>query len=153
MSSCRCWLLHWKYLDGFVGSVLAGGILLSSLFHFSDEDSKTKDNCFVGFPAIWNIVAFFVFALDPPRWLTLPVIAGLIIATFVPMPWVHPLRVVALRPVTLAVTAAATIAAIAVLRSGFPASLFWQCVLIAVALYYVALAIVWWRKSEPDPSA
>lgn len=141
-------LLHWKYLDGVVGSVLAAGILLSSLFHFSDENSKTNDNCFVGFPAIWNIVAFFVFALDPPQWLTLLSIAGLIAATFVPMPWVHPLRVVAMRPATLAVTAVAAVAGIAILASGFPASYFWQCVLVAVAAYYVALAVIWWLKAE-----
>lgn len=140
-------LIHWKYLDGVLGSVLAGGILLSSLFHFSDEASKTKDNCFVGFPAIWNIVAFFVFALDPPQWVTLPAIAGLIAATFVPMPWVHPLRVVTLRPVTLAVTAVATIAAIAILANGFPAPFFWQCILSAVAIYYVVLAVAWWLKA------
>ena len=46
--------------------VLASLILLSSLFHFSDTDSKTEDHCFVGFPAIWNIVAFYVFAFAMP---------------------------------------------------------------------------------------
>lgn len=143
-------LIHWRYLDGVLGSMLAAGILLSSLFHFSDEDSKTKDNCFVGFPAIWNIVAFFVFALDPPQWVTMVSIAGLIAATFVPMPWVHPLRVVALKPVTLAVTALAAAAGIATLANGFPATAFWQIVLAAVALYYWALAIAWWLKSPVD---
>ena len=143
-------LIHWRYLDGVLGSLLAAGILLSSLFHFSDEDSKTKDNCFVGFPAIWNIVAFFVFALDPPQWVTMVSIAGLIAATFVPMPWVHPLRVVALRPVTLAVTALAAAAGIATLANGFPATAFWQIVLAAVALYYWTLAIAWWLKSPVD---
>jgi phosphatidylserine synthase len=39
----------------------------SSLFHFSDTESKTDDYCFVGFPAIWNVVAL-LFAFDMPAW-------------------------------------------------------------------------------------
>lgn len=116
-------LVHWKYLDGALGSALAAGILLSSLFHFSDSASKAKDHCFVGFPAIWNIVAFYVFALDPASWVTMSAIGIAIAATFVPMPWVHPLRVVALRPVTLGMTAVAAVAGCAILYKGFPAAL------------------------------
>ncbi|NOT70495.1 MAG: phosphatidylcholine synthase [Hyphomicrobium sp.] len=139
-------LLQWRYLDGSLGLVLAAGILLSSLFHFSDLESKTKDNCFVGFPAIWNIFAFYVFALDPAAWVAQLAVALAIVATFVPMPWVHPLRVVALRPLTLVVTALAGAGGIAVLLSGFPAPPLWQAALIAAALYYTALAFYWWRK-------
>ena len=36
-------------------------ILLSSLFHVVDRDSKTEDGYFVGFPAIWNIVCLYLF--------------------------------------------------------------------------------------------
>jgi phosphatidylcholine synthase len=139
-------LVHWKYLDGLIGSLLAAGILLSSLFHFSDEDSKSAENCFVGFPAIWNIVAFYVFALDPAPSITLPIVALLIAATFVPMPWVHPLRVVALRPLTLIVTGVAGIAGFAALANGFPATPLWQGVLVAAALYYSVLAVFWWWR-------
>lgn len=141
-------LVHWKYLEGVTGAILAAGILLSSLFHFSDEDSKTDNNCFVGFPAIWNIVAFYVFALNPSPGLALSVIALLIALTFVPMPWVHPLRVVALRPLTMAVTVIAAIAGIATLANGFPAPDLWQGVLIAVAAYYSVLAAVWWWRGQ-----
>ena len=40
-------------------------ILLSSLFHIADQDSKTKEGYFVGFPAIWNVVLLYLFALEP----------------------------------------------------------------------------------------
>ena len=55
-------LLQAGYLSGWTGIVLASLICLSSLYHFSDEGSKADDNCFVGFPAVWNIVAFYIFA-------------------------------------------------------------------------------------------
>ena len=140
-------LVHWEHLDGVLGTVLAAGILLSSLFHFSDEASKAKDNCFVGFPAIWNIVAFYVFALEPDPWISMTAIGTAIAATFVPMPWVHPLRVVAMRPVTLAVTTVAGFAGCVILANGFPATPFWQAALVAVAIYYVGLSLAWWRMN------
>ena len=141
-------LLAWHYLDGVLGLMLATGILLSSLFHFSDLESKSKSNCFLGFPAVWNIVAFYVFALDPPAWLTNAVVALAIAGTFIPMPWVHPLRVEALKAVTLAVTAVALLAGAVTLWTGFPAPLLAQAVLAAAALYYIALAVMWWRQGR-----
>ena len=51
-------------------------ILLSSLFHVADRDSKTEDGYFVGFPAIWNIVCLYLFAFMPPPTLALVVDPG-----------------------------------------------------------------------------
>ncbi len=139
-------LVAWRHLDGALGLVLAAGILLSSLFHFSDVESKSKDKCFIGFPAVWNIVAFYIFALDPPQWLTVLAVTITIAATFIPMPWVHPLRVEALKGVTLAVTAAASVAGVMSIWNGFPAPLLAQAVLVPAALYYITLAVMWWRR-------
>lgn len=137
-------LLQWRYLESMWGSALAAGILLSSLFHFSDLASKTKDNCFVGFPAIWNIFAFYAFALDPAPWVVGFCAAIAIAATFLPLPWVHPLRVERLRTPTLAATAVGAMAGVLALIGGPPASPLVKAVLIAVAVYYVGLAIYFW---------
>ena len=152
-------LLAWRYLDGRAGMLIAAGILLSSLFHFSDLESKTKDNCFVGFPAVWNIVAFYVFALNLPVWLTELVATLAIALAFIPMPWVHPLRVVALRWATLGATAVFTIAGLAALRHGFPAPTWAQVCLVAVAAYFAGLSGLWWWRGrglqgcQPDSRA
>jgi phosphatidylcholine synthase len=140
-------LLLTRQLDGVLGRILASAILLSSLFHFSDLDSKAKDNSFVGFPAIWNIFAFYIFALAPPPWLTATAAALGVVLTFVPMPWVHPMRVVSLRGVTLSITAAAGIAGIVTLAHGFPAGRLAQAILITAALYYLGLALMRWRRA------
>ena len=29
---------------------------------------KTKDNYFRGFPAVWNLAAFYLYLLEPPEW-------------------------------------------------------------------------------------
>jgi phosphatidylcholine synthase len=143
-------LLEWNYLDGALGNVLASAILLSSLYHFTDVESKSDDYCFLGFPAIWNIFAFYVFVLDPPNWVTALAVVAAVIGTFVPMPWIHPLRVVALRPLTLAAVAASAVASVALLANGFPAPLWTQLVLGAVGIYFTVLAVAWWLSKGRD---
>ena len=134
-------LVRAGYLDGPAGLTLAAGILLSSLYHFSDLASKSDDYSFVGFPAVWNLVAFYIFALDLPHWAALAITAACVLLTFVPMHWAHPLRVIRLRALTIAVTFTWAIAAIAAVRTGFPAHFWAQVVLDFAALYLIGLAV------------
>lgn len=131
------------YLTGAWGGVLAGLILLSSLFHFSHLGSKTDDHCFVGFPAVWNVVAFYIFAFAPPGW----VVSGLILLcvgfTFVPMRWLHPMRVVQYQRVNIAMCMMWAAAAIWTVATGFPANFIVLTVLVVVAVYSIALAVLW----------
>lgn len=136
-------LVHGGYLEGRRGILLASGILLSSLFHFSDVESKDHDHSFVGFPGIWNVVAFYIFA-----WHASPAVAEAITLlcialTFVPWRWVHPLRVERLRPVTLAATVLWAAAAIATVATGFPAAPELKFALVVAGVYFVGLALLW----------
>ena len=137
-------LVRAGYLGGTVGLAFAAAILLSSLYHFSDLASKGEDYSFVGFPAIWNLVAFYIFALSLPTWVTLAIVAACVVLTFVPMHWVHPLRVIRLRLLTLAVTLAWAVAAIAAVWHGFPAGLWSSIVLLVAAAYLVGLTMLRW---------
>jgi phosphatidylcholine synthase len=123
------------------GAALAAGfiILLSSLFHFSDTSSKTASNEFVGFPAIWNVVALYLFAFGLPPSINLVVVLVLAALTFVPTPYVHPFRSRPMRRISLAVTVLWLIAASASLLHAFP-SPFWVQILLAVTGFYFALA-------------
>jgi len=129
------------FLEGTLGVLLASLILLSSLFHFSDTESKTPDYCFVGFPALWNVVAFYAFALGMPSWLAAAMVSVLIVLTFVPWLWAHPLRTPLLRPVTLLILVAWFAAAVLTLRQGFPATPALQAILVLAALYVLALVL------------
>jgi phosphatidylcholine synthase len=142
-------LLQAGHLRGMVGLLLAALILLSSLFHFSDTHSKTDDYCFVGFPAIWNIVAFYIFALATPPWFTAIVVFVLAALTFIPIPFPHPLRTPMWRAITVALTGAAAIASGLTLWNGFPAPLPARIVLILAAVYSLALVLVRSRIKVP----
>ncbi|SRR5689334_3880145 len=134
-------LLLGGFLDGTLGSILLCLILLSSLFHFADTESKTPDYCFIGFPALWNVVAFYAFALAMPTWLANLLTIVCIGLTFVPWKWAHPLRTPLLRPVTLLVLAAGCSAAALTLWSGFPATGLLKAILILAALYLFGLVL------------
>ena len=128
-------------LGGAAAPILAAAILLSSLYHFADLASKGDDYSFIGFPAVWNLVAFYLFAFAAPPWVACAVVVACVALTFVPMHWVHPLRVVRLRAVTLAITVAWAVAAIAAVLSGFPAGGWVRGVLGIAAAYVVALTL------------
>jgi phosphatidylcholine synthase len=131
------------YLGGTVlGVMLASLILLSALFHFSDTESKTDDYCFVGFPAIWNIVAFYVFAFQMPVWAVALLVLACVMLTFVPLRWAHPLRTPLLWPVTFGLTGLWGLAAIETLWSGFPAGPYSKGILLLAAAYGVGLAVL-----------
>jgi len=134
-------LLQAGFLPGGWGLVLASLILLSSLFHFSDTESKTDDHCFVGFPAIWNVVAFYAFAFAMPPWLCGTLVTVCVVLTFVPLRWAHPLRTPLLFPVTLGVMGLWCLAAVAILWSGFPASGPTRTLLLLAAGYAIGVTL------------
>jgi phosphatidylcholine synthase len=136
-------LLQAGFLAGWLGIGLAAAILLSSLYHFSDMGSKADDHSFVGFPAIWNVVAFYLFAFNASQPVTALVVIVCTALTFVPWRWVHPLRVVSLRPLTLALTALWAVTAVWVVWHGFPGSLPALLILGGVGIYGIALSLVW----------
>ncbi len=117
----------------------AVAILLSSLFHVANVHSKTEEGYFVGFPAVWNIVLLYLFALQPPPYVSLTVVALLVLLTFVPILCVHPFRVARLRLPTALVTIAWTVAAASAVANPFPSPYWVQALLLGTATYLVGV--------------
>lgn len=116
-------------------------ILLSSLFHFVDLESKTEDGFFVGFPAIWNAVCLYFFVFDTGPGLTLAAIVALAVLTFVPLKWVHPFRVARWRPVTMAVILLWSAAALYETVLHFPGTPAVHAIFALTALYLVTIGL------------
>jgi len=83
------------------GVPLAGAMLLSSAYGFSQSNAKTSDYYFTGFPSYWNIVVLYLFVLGLPRGVNAAVLAGFSILVFVPIGYIYPSRTPALRTLTL----------------------------------------------------
>jgi phosphatidylcholine synthase len=108
-------------------------VMLSSLFHMADQDSKTKEGYFVGFPAIWNVVCLYLFAFMPSPLVSLAIVAFFVVLTFVPILCVHPFRVAGLRGFSVLVTGLWVVAAIGAVANPFPSPLWVKVLLILTA--------------------
>lgn len=72
---------------------LCGLILISALYNFTRRDLKTEDNYFRGFPALWNVVAFYLFLARPGADAGAAAVCLFAALTFAPVHFVHPFRV------------------------------------------------------------
>jgi phosphatidylcholine synthase len=110
---------------GLLPELLAipGGIIIviTGALYFADRNMKTGDNYFRGFPALWNLVAFYLFLLRPTPWIASVVVVLFAVLTFAPFKFVHPVRVMRLRMLNIAaVILWSALAFMAVLRDLTP---------------------------------
>jgi phosphatidylcholine synthase len=120
-----------------VAPLLGAGIVVTGALYFADRRMKAPDNHFRGFPALWNVAAFYLFLLHWPPALSSLAVAILIAATFIPIHVLHPIRVVRLRALTLAVLAAWAVLAVFTLASNFDVAAPVTIGLCASAFYMV----------------
>jgi phosphatidylcholine synthase len=123
-------------------------IVMSSAIYFADREMKTSDSYFRGFPALWNAVAFYLFILQPAPWFNVGLIVVLAILTFVPIKFVHPIRVIRLRAVNIAALLLwALLAIVAMMRDLAPGPLV-AGALVVVALYFVVVGLTAGASSD-----
>ena len=85
-------MLRGGYLPDALALPLGAAILVSSLYVFARRDMKTDDGYFRGFPALWNIIALYLFLLRPTPPANAAVIIGFVLMTFAPVHVIHPFR-------------------------------------------------------------
>lgn len=89
--------------ENYVSLICVGLILTSSLYVMSNKNIQSEDRYFNGFPAMWNLVANCIFVLQARPWVSVGVILALVVFSFVPLKFVHPIRVRDFRNVTIPV--------------------------------------------------
>jgi phosphatidylcholine synthase len=132
--------------SGLLPQVLAipAGILvvISGALYFADREMKTKDNYFRGFPAVWNLAAFYLYLLEPPEWAAAVAIAILAGLSFAPIKFLHPLRVQQWRVFNIALLAVwAALALIAIVQDLLP-GLYVVLPLSFIAVYFFAIGLL-----------
>ncbi len=124
-------------------AVLAGGaIALTSALYFADTRMKTEDAFFRGFPAVWNVVVFYLLIARLPEPITLAIVLAFCAATFAPVPFVHPFRVQRLRWLTLSLLAAwVALAAAALAYDLSPPGHVWTG-LVVIGSYFLGAGLI-----------
>jgi phosphatidylcholine synthase len=126
------------------GVDIAAGIsiCISGTLYFGDREMKTHDNYFKGFPVVWNLVAFYLYVFQPPPWLAALGIFVLVALTFVPISFVHPLRVKRLRVLNIALLGAWGALALLTLASDLQPGPYVSVPLAAIALYFLGAGLL-----------
>jgi phosphatidylcholine synthase len=116
-------------------------IVVTGALYFADREMKTADNYFRGFPALWNVAAFYLFVLKPAPPLAAIIVVALAVLSFAPFKFLHPLRVARLRVLNIiGLILWSALALIAVLENLAPGP--WVAGgLVVTALYFLGVGL------------
>jgi phosphatidylcholine synthase len=117
-------------------------VVITGALYFADRDMRTSDNYFRGFPALWNLAAFYLYLLEPPEWaavISIVVFAGL---SFAPIKFLHPLRVQRWRPINIALLAAWAVLALMAVVQDLSPGLFVTLPLSLIAVYFFLIGLL-----------
>lgn len=123
------------YLPDGLDYAAGAAIVLTSAIYFSDQQMKLEDNYFQGFPAIWNAAAFYLFLIAPPQWAGALFVFALLVMTFLPIPFIHPVRVVRLRYFNMALLVLWSVLALVAMAHDMAAGPFVTGTLCAIGVY------------------
>jgi phosphatidylcholine synthase len=146
-------ILNYVFVPAY--AITAGGLLPAPLatplglvvvvtgsLYFADRAMKTADYYFRGFPAVWNVAAFYLFVLKPTPWLGAAMIVLLAALTFVPFHVVHPIRIARWRAVTVAALLMWALLAIFALVENLAPGPWTAAGLSLLAVYFVGIGFL-----------
>ena len=151
-------ILNYVFVPGY--AIVAGGLLphavaiplglvivVTGCLYFADRLMKTSDYYFRGFPALWNVAAFYLFLIRPVPWLGAVLVAALAILTFVPLHIVHPIRTQHFRLLTIAALGAWSLLVIVALLKDLEPGFWTVTALCVLAVYFLGIGFL--RRHHP----
>ena len=134
-------------LPASIGTPLGLLIVVTGALYFADRRMKTADYYFRGFPAVWNVAAFYLFLLKPPPWFGAVAIVALAALTFVPVHFIHPVRIAHLRGLTVAALVLWALLALVAVADNLDPGFWIVTVLCLLAVYFVGIGFL--RRHHP----
>ncbi len=122
-------------------------IVVTGSLYFADRQMKTSDYYFRGFPALWNVAAFYLVLLKLPPWLGAFAVIALAALTFVPFHVVHPIRIAHLRAITIVALMVWALLAVVAVADGLAPGFWAVAVLCVLAIYFVGIGFL--RRHHP----
>jgi phosphatidylcholine synthase len=151
-------ILNYVFVPGY--AIAANGLLPNALaiplgllivvtgsLYFADRKMKTSDYYFRGFPALWNVAAFYLLLIKPTPWLGALAVAALAALTFVPFHVVHPVRIAHWRGLTMAALVVWALLAIVAVADDLAPGFWTVAALCFLAIYFVGVGFL--RRHHP----
>lgn len=134
---------------------LAAGLVITicSALYFADTDMKTHDWWFRGFPAVWNVIVFYIVVFGPPTIISMILVVVLAATMFLPVPFVHPIRVRRWRALTIAMLVLWSLAAIGSLMQRMAPEWPIRVALAITGLYFLLLGALRDAPEEVEDEA
>ena len=126
----------------YLSFLSAAMIVVTSAIYYADTRMKTDDNGFKGFPVCWNMVVFTLFIVSPSEYLSFGVVVVTAILTFVPVIFVHPVRVKVMRVPTLAIFAFWALGGLLALYYNLDAPVWVDAIILASSAYLFLIGAV-----------
>lgn len=128
--------LYQSHMIGEPWSFIAAAlIVVSSAIYYADSSMKTDENFFSGFPVVWNMVIFSFFVIQPHGLLAMAIVIVSVILTFLPVNFLHPVRVKRLRPLNLVIFALWCLTGFYALIVSFEAPVWVETIFVLSGIY------------------
>ena len=72
--------------------IVAGLVLIASLYQFCQGSAKTEDHFFLGFPSYWNIVIIYLYWTSSSSLVNIAILLFFVVLSFVPIKFLYPTR-------------------------------------------------------------
>ncbi len=117
-------------------------VVISGALYFADREMKTKDNYFRGFPAVWNLAAFYLYLLEPPEWAAAIAVVVLAALSFAPIRFLHPLRVQHWKAINIALLALWAVLAFVTVVENLSPGIYITILLSVIAVYFFIVGLL-----------
>jgi phosphatidylcholine synthase len=136
---------------GAIHPALSALPVLASAYGFAQREAKTEDDFFLGWPSYWNVVALYIWRLEIGPLFASAVVIFFSAAIFVPLKYVYPSKLRALRRTTVVLALAwGALMILAVLFPDRARALRLTELSLGFVAWYVGLSAWlgrWWRRS------
>ncbi|MCP4185124.1 MAG: phosphatidylcholine/phosphatidylserine synthase [Hyphomicrobiales bacterium] len=134
------------YQSGLMGRyasfTCAAIIVITSAIYYADTRMKSRDYGFIGFPVTWNMVVFSLFIVSPGPIFSMAVVVITAVLTFVPVIFVHPVRVKVWRTLTLSVLIAWSISGAIGIWYDLDAPFIVDVIIVATSIYLFCIGFL-----------
>lgn len=131
-----------QLMPSWLGAPVLLAVAVASALYFADRRMKTADHWFRGFPALWNVAAFYLLAFAVNGWVAAAIMVVLTALMFAPVVFVHPMRVAQWRSVTLGAGALWLVCAALIAADGMQGPALARWALLLAGLYFLALPLL-----------
>ena len=140
-------LLRPEVMDAPFGLFAGLIVMIGSALYFADTGMKTEDWWFKGFPAVWNVVVFYILVFKPATIVALIIVIVLAAMMFLPVVFVHPVRVRRWRALTMGVLVLWAMAAATSIMQRLAPDFWVKAILLAGAVYFLGLGFL---RDDPE---